>query len=58
MNNEVNHEYEYKGICVNGFIMLLVIFVILPAVAALWTLWLADFRAVQIIGLEIGRAHV
>ncbi len=53
MNNEVNHEYEYKGICVNGFIMLLVIFVILPAVAALWTLWLADFRAVQIIGLAI-----
>ena len=35
---EHNHEYEYQGSLVNGFLMLFFTFILLPVVAA-WTGW-------------------
>ncbi len=35
---EKNHEYEYQGSLVNGFLMIFITFVVLPVVAA-WTGW-------------------
>lgn len=32
MNREnTNHEYEYKGMCINGFLMIFFTFILLPA---------------------------
>ena len=29
------HEYEYRGACINGFLMIFVTFILLPALMAL-----------------------
>lgn len=31
MENSQNHEYEYKGLCVNGFLMIFWTFIVVPA---------------------------
>ena len=30
MQNDTNHEYEYKGLCINGFLMIFFTFVLIP----------------------------
>ncbi len=53
MNQDLNHEYEYNGMCLNGFAMLFVTFIVLPAIAVAWALWLIDNPVPQIIGLAV-----
>lgn len=33
--NRVNEEYEYRGVCLNGFLMFFVVFILLPVIIAL-----------------------
>lgn len=30
-NTSINHEYEYKGLCINGFMMIFFTFILIPA---------------------------
>lgn len=32
--NRVNDEYEYRGVCLNGFLMFVVVFIVLPVIIA------------------------
>ncbi|MDE5808615.1 MAG: SPFH domain-containing protein [Muribaculaceae bacterium] len=34
MKDNINHEYEYKGLCINGFLMIFFTFILLPAIIA------------------------
>ncbi len=33
--DNLNHEYEYKGLCLNGFAMLFITFILIPLLFAL-----------------------
>lgn len=35
MQNDINNEYEYKGLCINGFLMIFFTFILLPAIMIL-----------------------
>ena len=35
MKDNINHEYEYKGLCINGFLMIFFTFILLPAIIAI-----------------------
>ncbi|MDE6006000.1 MAG: SPFH domain-containing protein [Muribaculaceae bacterium] len=37
--NPINHEYEYKGLCINGFLMIFFTFVFIPVLIALSITW-------------------
>lgn len=34
-NNNLNHEYEYRGMCINGFAMIFFTFILIPALIVL-----------------------
>lgn len=35
MKEETNHEYEYKGLCINGFLMIFFTFILIPVMIGL-----------------------
>ncbi|MDE7440843.1 MAG: SPFH domain-containing protein [Muribaculaceae bacterium] len=35
MQENVNHEYEYKGLCINGFMMIIFTFILIPVLIGL-----------------------
>lgn len=37
--NNTNHEYEYKGLCINGFLMIFFTFVFIPLLLVLSIIW-------------------
>lgn len=39
MNNEFSKEYEYGGLCVNGFAMIFFTFILIPAIIASILIW-------------------
>lgn len=41
MNNQnpTNHEYEYKGLCINGFLMIFFTFIFIPVLIVLSIIW-------------------
>lgn len=39
---DYNHEYEYKGLCINGFLMIFFTFILIPALLVLSIIWAQD----------------
>ena len=45
------HEYEYRGACINGFLMIFVTFILLPALMALTIIYGGDDN--QVISVRV-----
>lgn len=53
-NRNVNHEYEYRGLCVNGFLMIFFTFILLPAIFIFAVVGLEDTPALSVaIGVPV-----
>lgn len=40
--DNLNHEYEYKGLCLNGFAMLFITFILIPLLFALFIVFWSE----------------
>ena len=47
------HEYEYRGACINGFLMIFVTFILLPALMALTIIYGGDDNPVISVGVTM-----
>ena len=53
MNNEKTHEYEYGGLCINGFAMIFFTFILIPALIISILCWGAESNPVIAFGSSI-----
>ncbi len=50
MKENVNHEYEYKGLCINGFLMIFFAFILIPALMV----WVIVTASEDNVGRTVG----